>query len=140
MANLIENDKRREILSLRAKGLSFAKIAESVGVAKQSVVDECKRNEEAIATLRALELEELYETHRISKEERIKAHATLLGRIRSELESRSLEDVPTDKLVDLYLKTSASLQDELIEPRFLSSEEQSRNRREREELDSLTSL
>lgn len=140
MANLIENGKRREIATLRAKGLSFAKIAEKVGVAKQSVVDECKRQEETIATLRALELEELYELHRISKEERIKAHAELLGRMRAELERRDFEEVPTDKLVDLYLKASASLQEELIEPRFLSSEEQARNRREREELDALTSL
>ena len=136
----IDADKKRRILELRARGLSYAKISEEVAVAKQTAIDICKAQEEAIATLQALELEELYETHRITKRERIAAHASLLSRIRTEIESRNLTDVPTEKLIDLYIKTSSALSEEIIEPNFQSTEEQERDRKERAIIDSLSSL
>lgn len=136
----IDADKKRRILELRARGLSYAKISEEVAVAKQTAIDVCKAQEEAIATLQALELEELYETHRITKRERIAAHASLLSRIRTEIESRNLTDVPTEKLIDLYLKTSSALSEEVVEPNFQSTEEQERDRKERAIIDSLSSL
>lgn len=140
MAINIDSEKKRRILELRARGLSYAKISEEVGVAKQSAVDICKAQEEAIATLHALELEELYETHRITKEERIKAHASLLSRLRAEIAQRDLTDVPTDKLIDLSLKVSSSLKEEIVEPTFQSSEEQERDRQERQIINQLTEL
>ena len=138
MSRPIDIDKRTKILELRAKGKTFRAIAEEVGVAKQSVVDECKRNDEKIATLKAFELEELYERHRITKEERIAAHASLMARIREEIDNRDLTEVPTEKLIDLYLKQGTALEEQIIEPKFLSTEEQDRNRQERELLDSLS--
>lgn len=124
---------------MRAQGYSFARIAKEAGIAKQTAVDVCKANEEAIATLKAMELEELYETQRITLEERIRAHSSLMHRLREEIEGRPLADLPTDKLIDLYLKTSSTLKEEIVEPNFQSTEQQERDRREREELDRLTS-
>ena len=109
MGQSIDADKKRRILELRATGLSYAKISEEVKVAKQTAINVCKAQEEEIATLEALNMEELYEQHRITKRERIAAHASLLARIRTEIERRDFTDVSTDKLRDLYLKTSASL-------------------------------
>lgn len=140
MRQNIDADKKRRILELRAKGLSYAKISKEVGVAKQTAIDLCKAQEETISTLEAIELETLYEQHRITKRERIAAHASLLSRIRTEIESRSLEDVPTEKLIDLYLKTSTALSDEVIEPNFQTSEEQERDRKERAIINDLTSI
>lgn len=140
MGLLIDIDKKRTILQLRARGYSFAKIAKETGVGKQSAVDICKENEETIATLNAMELEELYETQRITTQERLTAHANLLGRIRQELESRDLTDVPTDKLIDLYLKTSTAIKEEVITPNFQTTKEQERDRKEREYLDRLTAI
>lgn len=137
---LLDSDKKRSILEYRAKGYSYAKIAQETGVAKQTAVDVCKENEEAIATLQALELEELYETHAITAKERITAHANLLSRIRTEIEGRDLRDVPTEKLIDLYLKTSSALKEEVITPNFQTSKEQERDRKEREYLDRLTAV
>lgn len=133
----IDNTKVQEILTLRAKGKSYAAIANETGVAKQSTVDTCKRYRERIATLQALELEELYERQRITSTERIQAHATLMQRIREEIDSRPLTDIPTDKLIDLYLKEGAALREEIIEPNFKSSEEQERDRKEREYISGL---
>lgn len=121
-----------KVIELRAKGISYSKIAQEVGVAKQTAIDYCKAREEEIATLHATELEGLYESFRITKEERIKGTASILGKIRDELEGRPLADLPTDKLIDLYLKTTAALKEEIVEPRFQTSREQERGREDRE--------
>ena len=140
MGLLIDTDKKRSILECRAKGYSFTRIARETGVAKQTAIDVCKENEEVIATLNAMELEELYEEQAITSKERITAHANLLSRIRAEIENRDLADVPTDKLIDLYLKTSSALKEEVITPNFQTTKEQERDRKEREYLDRLTAI
>ena len=60
-----------------------------------------------------------------------------MAKIKEELDSRSLIDVPTEKLVELYLKTASTLEGTIIEPRFLSSEEQREAKEARELLDAL---
>lgn len=140
MGQSIDNDKKRRILELRASGLSYAKISDEVKVAKQTAINVCKAQEEEIATLEALNIEELYEQHRITKRERIAAHASLLSRIRTEIENRDFTDVPTDKLIDLYFKASTSLSGEMIEPTFQTSEEQERDRQERRLINDLSTL
>lgn len=133
----IDKDKQNLILSLRAKGYSYARIAQEAKVSKQTAVDLCRMYEERVATLEALELEELYETHRLTSTERIKAHASLLQRIKEEIDRRDLTDIPTDKLLDLYLKEEAALRESMIEPKFRSSQEQEESRKDRTLLDSL---
>lgn len=135
----IDTNKENQIINLRAQGHSFAKIAEEAEVAKQTAVDVCKKNREKVAALKALQLEELYETQNITTQERITAHASLMRRIRAEIDSRDLRDVSTDKLIDLYLKQGAALKEEMVEPEFRSTEDQQRDRKEREYLDRLAS-
>lgn len=135
----IDTTKENEIITLRARGLSYAKIADEAKVSKQTAVDVCKKHRERVAALKALELEQLYEEQNITAQERITAHASLMRRIRQEIDNRQLADVPTEKLIDLYLKQSAALKDELIEPNIRSTEEQRRDRQEREYLDRLAS-
>lgn len=137
MPKNIDTEQRNRILELRAMGKSYASIAEEVKVAKQTAIDICKENEDKVATLKALELEQLYEQHSITKEARIRAHAILLSRIQEEIANRPLTDIPTDKLIDLSIKEAAALRDELIEPNFKSSAEQERSKRDRDLLDSL---
>lgn len=135
----IERDTERRIIELRAQGKSYATIAKEADVAKQTAVDVCKKCKEEIATLQALEIDELHETQRVTYRERITALSSLMQRIRTEIDSRDLTQVPTEKLIDLYLKQASALKDEIIEPSFKSSEEQARDRQEREYLERLTS-
>lgn len=136
----INTETQREILLLRAQGNSFAKIAKQAGVGKQTAVDVCRQNEETLASLKAFELEELYETQRITYKARVKAFASLMRKLGDEIANRDLQDVATDKLIDLYLKTFAALKDELITPTFKSEEEQEQDRQEREMLNDLADL
>lgn len=127
----ITTEKQAEVIKLRAQGYSFAKIADQAGIAKQTAVDICRNSREELSTMQALFLDELYETEKVSREERIKAHSSLLRKIREEIDSRDLSDLSTDKLVDLYLKTSSALREDIVDPRFLSSEEQEAGKKDR---------
>lgn len=135
---MVETEKKLQIVELRAAGKSIAKIAEAVGVAKQTVVDVCKDMQEEVAALHAVQLEALYEEQKISSEERIRNLSSVLAKIREELESRSLTEVPTEKLVELYLKTTSTLEGAIIEPRFQSSKEQKTEKEARAILERLT--
>lgn len=134
---MIEVDVRLKIIELRAKGKSIAKVAEELGIAKQTVVDICKDNKEEVASLYAVQLEQLYESERITATERIKALSTLASRIRKELEGRELTDIPTDKLIDLYLKTLSAVDEAVIEPTFKSSQELKEAKLERDTIAAL---
>ncbi len=135
---MTDRDTENRIIELRARGKSYSTIASELKIGKQTALDVCKKYKEQIATLQALELEQLYEEQRITSTERITAIASLMQRVREEIDSRDLSQVPTEKLIDLYLKQSSALREEIIEPNFQSSEEQSRDRKEREYLDRLT--
>lgn len=134
----IDKDTERKIIQLRAMGKSYATIARKAKVSKQTAIDTCRRCQEEIATLNALEIDELHETQKVGYSERITALSTLMHKVRGEIDRRDLSDVPTEKLIDLYLKQASALKEELIEPSFKSSEEQERDRKEREYLEALT--
>ncbi len=135
---MTDRDTENRIIELRARGKSYSTIASELKIGKQTALDVCKKYKEQIATLQALELEQLYEEQRITSTERITAIASLMQRVREEIDSRDLSQVPTEKLIDLYLKQASTLKEEIIEPNFQSTEEQNRDRQEREYLDRLT--
>lgn len=135
---MVDTEKKLQIVELRAAGKSIAKIAETVGVAKQTVVDVCKDMQEEVAALHAIQLEALYEEQKISSEERIRNLSNVLAKIKDELENRNLTEVPTEKLVELYLKTTSTLEGSIIEPRFQSTKEQKTEKEAREILEKLT--
>lgn len=134
---MVETEKRLRIIELRSQGYSISRTAEEVGVAKQTVVDICREAREQVAALKAIQLDALYEECKVSTEARISSLSSIMAKIKEELDSRSLIDVPTEKLVELYLKTASTLEGTIIEPRFLSSEEQREAKEARELLDAL---
>lgn len=129
---MIQVEAKLKIVELRAKGTSIAKIAKELGVAKQTVVDVCKDSREEVAALYAVQLDSLYESERITATERIKYLATLVSKLRKELDERELSSIPTEKLVDLYLKSLAALDEAVIEPKLKSTSEQKEEREARE--------
>jgi hypothetical protein len=132
-------DKER-FIELRAKGWSFDKIAKETGKAKQTLIDWSKELQDEIANLKALELEALYEKHYLLKENRIETFGVLLIKLKDEVMSRDLSDVPTDKLLDLFLKYNNQIKEEIVEPIYKSSQELIEERQDRELLEELTTL
>ena len=135
---LLETKER--FIELRAKGWSFDKIAKEIGKAKQTLIDWSKELQYEIANRKALELEALYETYYLMRENRIETFGTMLTKIKEEVEQRDLSDVPTDKLLDLFLKYNSQVKEEIVDPIYKSSQEIKEERQDRDLLEELTTL
>lgn len=131
-------DVKERFIELRAKGYSFDKIAKELGKAKQTLIDWSRELQEEIASRKALELESLYDQFSLMREHRLRHLGQTLQRLQTEIESRDLSDIPTEKLLDLQLKYLAHAQEEVIEPVFKSSQEITEDQLDRELLEELT--
>lgn len=118
-----KQELKSQFVSLRAKGLSYRKIASKLKVSKTTLANWSQELEAEIASLRAIELEGLQEQYGLLKEGRIRLLGGMIKRLRQEALSRDLATLPTDKLLDLLLKYDEALQAEGVEPRPLSSQE-----------------
>lgn len=132
-------DKER-FIELRAKGWSFDKIAKELSKAKQTLIDWSKELQDEIANRKALELEALYESYYLMRENRLQTFGAMLTKIKEEVERRDLSDVPTDKLLELLLKYNSQVKEEIVEPIYKSSQEIKEERQDRELLEELTTL
>lgn len=133
-------ETKEKFIELRAKGWSFDKIAKELGKAKQTLIDWSKELQDEIANRKALELEALYETYYLQRESRLQTFGAMLTKIKKEVESRNLSDVPTDKLLDLFLKYNNQIREEIVEPIYKSSQELTEEKEDRKLLDDLTTL
>lgn len=127
-------DKER-LIEMRAQGVSYDKIAQELNKSKQTLINWSNDLKEEIANRRALELEALYEKFYLLKEKRISLFGTILGRIKTELDNRDLEKIPTHKLFELFIKYYDLLKREFIELNFKDSKEIQEEKTERALLD-----
>ena len=131
---------KEKFIELRAKGYSFDKIAKETGKAKQTLIDWSKELQDEIGNRKALELEALYESYYLMRENRLQTFGAMLTKIKEEVERRDLSDVPTDKLLELLLKYNSQVKEEIVEPIYKSSQEIKEERQDRELLEDLTTL
>jgi len=114
---------KSQFIELRAKGWSYVKIARKLKVSKNTLANWGAELEGEIASLKAMELEALYEKSYMTKEARIRLLGSQLKEIQDELKKRGLEDVSTEKLLDMELKLYQALQAEYVEARPLTDAE-----------------
>ena len=114
---------QQSFVEYRAKGWSLRKIERKLKVSKSALANWDRELEEEIASLKAMELEALYESYFLAKESRIKALGQQLRKIQRELRARDLSDIPTEKLLELQLRYLDALQEEHVETRPLSEAE-----------------
>ena len=134
------NELKERFIELRAKGWSFDKIAKELGKAKQTLIDWGKELQDEIANRKALELEALYESYYLMRENRLQTFGAMITKIKKEVDRRDLSDVPTDKLLDLLLKYNSLVKEEIIEPTYKSSQELREEKQDRALLEELTNL
>jgi hypothetical protein len=133
-------ETKEKFIELRAKGWSFDKIVKETGKAKQTLIDWSKDLQDEIANRKALELEALYESYYLLKENRLQTFGAMLTKIKAEVERRDFSDVPTDKLLELLLKYNSQVKEEIVEPIYKSSVEIREERLDRELMEELTTL
>ena len=114
---------KSQFVELRAKGWSYVKIARRLKVSKNTLTNWGAELEGEIASLKAMEMEALHEKYFMNKESRIRLLGEQLKEIKAELKRRGLDDVSTDKLLEMELKLYQALQAEYVETRPLTEEE-----------------
>ena len=116
---------KEKFIDLRAQGYSYDKIAKQLNKAKQTLIEWNKELQGVIAERRAYELEALYEAYKITKEGRLRSLGETINKLREEIARRDLSEVPTEKLLDLLLKYSSQVKDEVINEETTPIEESS---------------
>jgi len=122
------NEKKEKFIQLRAKGYSFDKIAKKLQMSKQTLINWNKELEEEISNFKAMELELLYEKYYLTREQRLQTFGQMLSKLKDEIDIRNLSEIPTDKLLELFLKYNDKVKEELIEPKFQDSNEMERKK------------
>jgi len=118
-----KNELKDQFIDLRARGWSYAKIARKLKVSKSTLANWSVELEAQIASLRAIELDSLYEKYYLAKEARIRLLGEQIKSLQDELKKRDLKDIPTEKLIDLQLRYYEVLKEEYTETRPLSEVE-----------------
>jgi hypothetical protein len=137
----MENQKTKEqFIQLRAQGVSYSNISKEIGKSKQTLIDWGKELEEEIRNLKAIELEAIYEKYFLLKEARLQSFGIITQRIKEEIERRDFSDIPTEKLLDIFLKYNSTIKEETPEPHFKTSTELQEEKLHRELIEDLTSL
>ncbi len=108
-------ETKNKFVELRAKGLTYDKIADELEVTKRTLINWSKDFEEEIANLKATELEALQEQYFMKKEKKIRLFGDKFIAIIKELDKRDLSEIPTEKLFDLMIKYSIYLSNEEVE-------------------------
>jgi transposase len=108
-----EEQKSRFIL-LRAKGNSYARIAEQLGLSKGTLLNWNAELEAEIAQARSVELEALQEEFFLHKEGRIRLLGEQLKTIQAEIGKRDLSKIKTEKLMELLLRYFGELKGEYV--------------------------
>ena len=114
---------KSQFVELRAKGWSYVKISRRLKVSKNTLTNWGAELEGEIASLKAMEMEALHEKYFMNKESRIRLLGEQLKEIKDELKRRGLDDVSTDRLLEMELKLYQALQAEYVETRPLTEEE-----------------
>ena len=107
-----DTETKNQFIELRAKGWAFSKIAEHLGISKQTAVTWSKDFHVEIANLRNIELEALQEKYKNTVEQRLKLFGRQLKRVTKELKNRDLSEVATKDLMEMFLKLAAALRKE----------------------------
>lgn len=101
------NDQKLQFVAKRAQGLSFEKIAQELGITKNTLLTWQGELYSQIKEQEFFEVQELTEQFRVTRRDRFEVTARLLGAVRDELARRAnaeqLTDLPLDKLVNLAL-------------------------------------
>jgi transposase-like protein len=88
----------QKFIELRSRGLSYARIAEQLGVAKATLINWSNQHQHLIQNLRTIEWEDFLDRTLASKQERVQALMEQLRRLETELAGRDLAAVPTPRL------------------------------------------
>lgn len=111
---MIDTETKHKFIELRARGLSYDKIKEELHISKKTCTNWDKELQEQISSLKAEQLNELYDKYYMTREARITKLGNALDKIDTALSNADLSEVDPVRLLDMKLKYSEALKEEYI--------------------------
>jgi len=106
--------KKQQFISLRIEGKSYEEIAKALSVQMPNLIEWNKeRNTRtAINEGLAIKLNDEVRTLEMGKQNRLSAMLKIYKKVIAEIEKRDLEDIPTDKLIQLSVLLNHKINDQ----------------------------
>lgn len=109
-------EKRAEFIELRAKGLSYNKVAEKLHISKSTCSKWAKEYEAEITERKEARIEELNSLYALDKASRLERLGKARQEIDTALEGKDLSELPADVLLKLKLKVEEQIRGEYYDP------------------------
>ena len=109
-----DQETRQKFIKLRAEGYSFSKIANELNISKATCSEWQKQYEEVIAKLQKDQLEELYQSYGMLKDQRIVSLGSTLNKVDKAIQEADFSSVDPAKLLEIKLKYQEALKNEYI--------------------------
>ncbi|MFW9874898.1 MAG: hypothetical protein ACFFG0_17465 [Candidatus Thorarchaeota archaeon] len=111
MKNIADKEK---FIELRARGLSFAKISEEIGVSKPVLIKWNNELKKELQNRKFFVAEELLEKYHLMKVHRIEIFTKLLNKSLKELETRDFQSCSTKELINMVQFFDTQLKSEAL--------------------------
>lgn len=105
-------DRQEKFIELRASGLSYEAISKEICVSKPTLISWSHDFNNEISNLRKVELEAFQEKYIATRKKRIELYGNLINSLKSKIEERGLDSVPTEKLLELLIKYATAIKSE----------------------------
>ncbi|APH06625.1 hypothetical protein [Bacillus weihaiensis] len=105
-------DQKEQFIEMRAKEVPYEHISKELGVSKPTLIKWGKELEFEVSNRKSLELELLHEKYYVSKKKRIEFFGEQMNQLNAELKKRDLSEIPTEKIIELRMKTISLLKQE----------------------------
>ena len=112
-------DAKDAFIELRARGMSYESIACELGVGRQTLQSWSRDLQAEIKNASAVRMDALRAKHRLLQQHQVEVFGELLDKIKGELARRDLAEVPTYRLMDMFLKYSAAFHENSSQPEFV---------------------
>jgi hypothetical protein len=115
--------KKDEFLYLRSQNWSLNRISKEIDVCRTTLIEWNREFDKALRVIRSLELDELDEHILNARQQDLARLAERQSVIEKELASRTLEDLPTEKLFRLASAIREEVNQSRVETRELAADE-----------------
>ena len=110
--------KRKRFIQLRARGLSYRKIAEKINVSTATLVHWSRILAAQINNLQMIEFDNLREEYLVTRQHRVKVLATQLNNVTKQLIECDLSKIPPHRLLEMQTQLSKELQSQCPKMEF----------------------
>ena len=114
----INRKLKDQFVILRASGETFNSIATKLDVPVTELIEWSRELKEDISNLKVILYEEKESASFTKRSKRVEILQAIAERVKEELATRDLKDVPTDKLISLMSKLTSHLKEDEQEVRF----------------------